>query len=142
MQISARNIFKGTVRTLHPGPINSEVEIALGGNDSLVAQITNSSAQQLGLAQGSPVVALVKASSILVMSESSGIRLSARNILTGKVTHVSNGQVSSEVTITLPSGTVLHATITLDAVRELGIREGVTASAVFKASAVILGVAA
>jgi molybdate transport system regulatory protein len=49
--------------------------------------------------------------------------------------------VSSEIDISLSSGITVFATITHDAVKELDIKEGVSASAVFKASSVILGVA-
>ena len=141
MKISARNVFTGAISAISPGSVNSEVEISLGGNDKVVAIITNGSVQTLGLIAGKSVTALVKASSVLVMTDSSGVLLSARNVLTGKVTKISNGQVSSEVGITLPSGAVVYATITHDAVNELSIKEGATASAVFKASSVILGVA-
>ena len=96
--------------------------------------------QKLGLAKGKAVTVLIKASSVLVMTDGSGITLSARNILAGKVSKLSNGPVSSEVAIALPSGVKVYATITHDAVNELGIQEGMNASAVFKASAVILGV--
>ena len=74
------------------------------------------------------------------MTDSTGIALSARNVLAGKISKVSNGQVSSEIGITLPSGITVFATITHDAVNDLSIKEGVSASAVFKASSVILGV--
>ena len=141
MKISARNIFQGTVAEVKTGAVNSEVEISLGGEDKIIAQVTNSSAQRLGLAKGKKVTALVKASSVLVMTDASGMMLSARNILTGKVTKLSNGQVASEVTIALPSGATVYATITHDAVNELGIKEGMKASGVFKASSVMLGVA-
>ena len=141
MKISARNVLTGAISAISPGSVNSEVEISLGGNDKVVAIITNGSVQTLGLIAGKSVTALVKASSVLVMTDSSGVLLSARNVLTGKVTKISNGQVSSEVGITLPSGAVVYATITHDAVNELSIKEGATASAVFKASSVILGVA-
>jgi molybdate transport system regulatory protein len=141
MKISARNIFQGTVAEVKTGAVNSEVEISLGGEDKVIAQITNSSAQRLGLAKGKKVTALVKASSVLVMTDASGMMLSARNILTGKVTKLSNGQVASEVTIALPSGASVYATITHDAVNELGIKDGKKASGVFKASSVMLGVA-
>ena len=75
------------------------------------------------------------------MTDSTGLVLSARNVLAGKVSKVSNGQVSSEIGISLSSGISVFATITHDAVKELAIQEVVTASAVFKASSVILGVA-
>ena len=142
MKISARNIFQGKVIEVKPGAVNTEVEISLGGDDKIVAQVTNTSAQRLGLAKGKAVTALVKASSVLVLTDSSGMMLSARNILTGKVTKLSNGQVASEVTIALPSGANVYATITHDAVNDLGIKEGMKASGVFKASSVILGVTA
>ena len=139
MKISARNIFQGTVAEVKTGAVNTEVEISLGGEDKIIAQVTNSSAQRLGLTKGKKVTALVKASSVLVMTDSSGMMLSARNILTGKVTKLSNGQVASEVTIALPSGASVYATITHDAVNELGIKEGMKASGVFKATSVMLG---
>jgi molybdate transport system regulatory protein len=48
--------------------------------------------------------------------------------------------VSSEVAIVLPRGTTVYATITHEAVTELGLKEGAAASAVIKSSSVILGV--
>lgn len=141
MKISARNVFQGKITAIQPGSVNTEVEVTLGGDDRITAIVTNGSAQKLGLITGKAATVLVKASSVLVMTDGNGITLSSRNILPGKVTRLSNGPVSSEVGITLPSGATVHATITHDAVSELGIKEGTSASAVFKASSVILGVA-
>ncbi len=138
MKISARNIFQGTISAIKPGSVNSEIEISIGGNDKVVAIVTIGSVERLGLATGKAVNVLVKASSVLVMTEAAGLALSARNVLAGKVSKVSNGQINSEVAITLPSGATVYATITHDAVNELGIKEGTAASAVFKASSVIL----
>jgi len=140
MKISARNIFQGTISNIVPGSVNSEIDITLGGNDKVVAIVTNGSVTSLGLSVGKAVTVFIKASSILVMTDSLGIALSARNVLAGKISKVSNGQVSSEIGITLPSGITVFATITHDAVNDLSIKEGVNASAVFKASSVILGV--
>jgi molybdate transport system regulatory protein len=142
MKISARNIFNGKVAGVTAGAVNSEITVALDGGGTIVAIVTNGSVKSLGLAAGKPVVALIKASSVLVMTDASGITLSARNVLAGKIGGISNGPVSSEVGITLPGGATIHATITHDAVNELGIKEGQAASAVFKASSVILGVPA
>ena len=123
MKISARNIFKGSISSIKPGSVNTEVEISLGGDDKIIAIVTNGSAQKLGLTEGKAVSALVKASSVLIMTDSEGLMLSTRNILSGKVSKLSNGQVSSEIGITLASGATVYATITHDAVRELGIRK-------------------
>jgi molybdate transport system regulatory protein len=141
MKISARNVFQGTISNIVPGSVNSEIDITLGGNDKVVAIVTSGSVASFGLKAGIAVTALIKASSILVMTDSTGIALSARNVLAGKVSKVSNGQVSSEIGITLPSRIIVFATITHDAVNYLSIKEGVNASAVFKASSVIIGVA-
>lgn len=140
MKISARNKFQGSIAAIKPGTVNTEVEITLGGNDKIIAIVTNGSAQGLALAVGKTVTVLVKASSVLVLTEAEGIALSARNVLAGKVSKLSNGQVNSELAITLASGAVVYATITHAAVSELGIKEGINACAVFKASSVILGV--
>lgn len=140
MKISARNVFQGNITALKPGAVNAEVEISLGGHDHIVAIVTNGSVESLGLAVGKPVTALIKASSVLVMTDGAGIALSARNILTGTISSLCNGQVNSEVAITLASGAIVHATITHDAVEAMELKQGAAASAVFKASSVIIGV--
>ncbi len=141
MKISARNIFKGKVTAVRTGAVNAEVDFATAGGDTLVAIITNESVQSLGLAAGSAAFALVKASSVMVLVEGSGLKLSARNCLKGQVVKLTPGPVSAEVGIALPGGEVVHASITQESVKELGIAVGSTATAVFKASAVILAVA-
>ena len=140
MKISARNIFKGRVAALKLGAVNSEVELVSAGGDRIVATITNESVDSLGLAVGKEASALVKASSVFVMTESAGVRLSARNSLAGKITNVSRGAVSAAVVIALPSGTFVHATITSDAAMAMDLKPGLAATAVFKASSVIVAV--
>jgi len=140
MKISARNQFSGTVAAVKAGAVNSEVELTLPGGHTLVAVVTNESAKALNLKAGAAAVALVKASSVLVMTDGSGLRLSARNCLAGTVKSLTSGPVNAEVTIALGGGTEVHATITHAAVTELGLKEGGAATAVFKAPSVILGV--
>lgn len=141
MKISARNVFKGTVSDLVNGAVNAKVEIALGGGDRLTAVVTQESAQSLGLATGKEVVAIIKAPWVMLMTDSN-IRLSARNILTGTVKTIEAGAVNTEVTLALPGGTEITSVVTKEAVAELGLRPGSTASAVIKASNIILGVPA
>lgn len=140
MKISARNLFEGTVKAIHPGAVNTEVEVTVGPGSTLVGIVTNGSIQTLGLVPGKAVTALVKASSVMIMTEGDDVRLSARNCLPGKITHLTEGPVSAEVTLTLASGTAVHASITQDAAVALGLKVGQPATAVFKASAVILAV--
>ncbi|GAB3466351.1 TOBE domain-containing protein [Azotobacter salinestris] len=142
MKISARNVFTGTVSALKEGAVNAEVDIILGGGDKLAAVVTMESAKALQLAAGKPVVAVVKAPWVLLMTDGSGYRLSARNILTGTVKTIETGAVNAEVTLSLPGGTEITAMVTKEAVAELGLKPGGSASAVIKASNVILGVPA
>jgi molybdate transport system regulatory protein len=142
MKVSARNVFKGTISALRPGTVNAEVEVALGGGDALVAIVNMESVKTLGLTEGMEVMALVKAPWVMVMTNSSGVSLSARNRLTGTIKTVENGSVNSEVLINLPGGTEVAAVVTKDAVSELGLKPGVAATAVIKASDVILAMPA
>ncbi|MGA4636644.1 TOBE domain-containing protein [Pseudomonas solani] len=142
MKVSARNVFKGTVSAVVPGSVNAEVVIGLPGGDSLVAVVTLQSVQSLGLAVGKQAIALVKAPWVMLMTDSSDIRLSARNCLQGTVSAVNDGAVNAEVVLSLPGGTEVTAVVTRDAVAELGLAKGVSATAVIKASHVILGVPA
>lgn len=142
MKVSARNVFQGTVSRIKEGAVNAEVVLDLQGGTELVAVVTLDSVTSLGLALGKPAVALVKAPLVMVMTDSSGLRLSARNCLAGQVESVSDGAVNAEVVIALPGGSRVVAMVTRDAVQELQLAPGVAATAVFKASHVILGVPA
>jgi molybdate transport system regulatory protein len=84
---------------------------------------------------------LVKAPQIIVVTDFGGYKLSARNQLQGTVTQVKPGAVNSEVDIELKGGDKVAATVTNDSVESLGLRKGQSATAVFKAGAVILAVA-
>ncbi len=106
----------------------------------LLAILTHSSTESLGLQAGSDAFALIKASSVILLTDTAGIRLSTRNQLTGTVSEVVKGAVNSEVVLTLGSGTVITAIITNDSVQSLGLAAGKAATAAFKASSVIVGV--
>ncbi len=67
-------------------------------------------------------------------------KLSARNQIKGKVADVSKGATTSHVRIDIGGGTVITASITNEAVAELGLKAGIEAWAVIKASDVMVGV--
>lgn len=140
MKISARNVFPGKVSGFRAGSVNAEVEVALAGGDRLVAIITMESAKTLAITEGREVVALVKAPWVMLMTDSTGVRLSARNCLAGTVKSVEPGAVNAEVVLTLAGGSEVAAIVTKEAVGDLGLKPGVAATAVIKASHVILGV--
>jgi molybdopterin-binding protein len=67
------------------------------------------------------------------------VKLSARNVLKGKVKSIVNGALNSEVVIELAGGTPLVSVITKSSVEGLNLKVGMTAYAVVKASDVLVG---
>ena len=140
MNVSARNVFKGQITGLVDGAVNAEVELSLPGGDKIVAIVTEGSVKSLGLAIGGEAVAYVKAPWVMLMAGPQQARFSARNQLSGVVSEVHKGAVNTEVGIALPGGTTVYAVVTNEAVLELGLKVGAEATALIKASHVILGV--
>jgi molybdopterin-binding protein len=68
------------------------------------------------------------------------MKLSARNILKGKVVKIVQGAVNDEVTIQLPGGEEIVSIITDGSVKRLELKEGKEAYAVIKASSVMIAV--
>lgn len=142
MKISARNVFEGRITALLDGQVNAEVEVTTPGGDRIVAIVTEGSVQALGLAVGQPAIAYVKAPWVMLLAGEGGVRFSARNQLAGMVDSLHKGAVNSDVAIRLAGGSLVHAVITNEAVLELGLKPGVAACALIKASHVVLGVPA
>ena len=65
------------------------------------------------------------------------MRLSARNQIPARVTHINTGEAIANVEMDA-GGTRLVASITVEAVKQLGLTEGSQVTAVIKASDVIL----
>ncbi len=66
MRLSARNQFAGAVIQVTQGAVNTEVRIRLTGGNVMPAVVTAESALSLGLEEGTAVVAIVKASSVIL----------------------------------------------------------------------------
>ena len=142
MKTSARNQFVGTVSAVRTGAVNDEIELALPGGARIVAVVTSDSTKTLGLRPRMTAIALVKSSSIVLATGLKGARLSARNQLAGTVSAVTPGAVNTEVVIDLDGGGQVAAIVTQASARDLGLAVGVQATALFKASDVILAVTA
>ena len=66
------------------------------------------------------------------------MKISARNVLKGKVKSLTHGAVNSEVVVELPGGQEIVSVITKGSAERLGLREGKEVYAVIKASSVML----
>jgi len=140
MRTSARNHFTGQVSVVTTGAVNDEITLRVDAGLEIVAIITHGSAAALGLAAGKPAFALVKASSVLVMVDGDGSNVSTRNRIAGTIASVLKGAVNAEVVVAGPGGAQIAAIITNDSVDRLGLVPGKPATALFKASSVIVGV--
>ena len=67
------------------------------------------------------------------------MRLSARNIIKGKVLEVTLGATTAHVKIDVGGGTIITSSITNEAIEALGLKVGDAAYAVIKASDVMVG---
>ena len=66
MKISARNVLKGKVKQIKAGAVNTEVIVELPGGAEIVSVITKESAENLKLAKGKAVYAVIKASNVMI----------------------------------------------------------------------------
>lgn len=72
MPLSARNQFPGTVVSIRTGAVMSEVVIDIGGGHQIVSLISASSAKRLKLRKGSPAVAIIKATEVILSTDDDG----------------------------------------------------------------------
>lgn len=69
MALSARNQFRGKVVSIQKSAVMCEVVIDIGGGNRIVSLISASSAKRLGLKKGTPAVAVIKATEVIVSTD-------------------------------------------------------------------------
>lgn len=69
MRISARNQLAGTVVKVERGAVMATVTISLSGGERVVAAITKDAVDDLALAEGDQVQAVIKATEIMVAKD-------------------------------------------------------------------------
>lgn len=141
MKTTARNQFAGTIAAVEHGPVTTQVSVTISGGQELVATMTSAAAARLRIEPGAEVIALIKSSAVVLVTDFAGYSLSARNQLAGSVSRIDRGAVTSLVVLTLPGGAHLTASVTNDAVDALPLTVGASATGVFKAYSVMLAVA-
>lgn len=137
MKISARNQFKGKIVSIENGAVNSMVTID-ANCATLSGTISKAAVEELGLTVGGEAIAIIKATEVMVgLGE---FKISARNKFAGKVASITEGAVNSIVAIEVCCGNLVTATISNNAVKDLGLAVGTEAVAVIKATSVMFGV--
>ena len=69
MKVSARNLIPGTVKKVTVGMVAAEVVIEVAPGVEVVSVITKESVESMGLKVGMPVKAMVKATSVMVVTD-------------------------------------------------------------------------
>ncbi|WP_431961658.1 TOBE domain-containing protein [Actinacidiphila sp. bgisy160] len=139
MSLSIHNQFPATVVSVTSGKAMTTVKARLAGDQEVTAAVATDTVAELGIAAGSPVTVLVKATQVaLATGDVRGV--SVRNRLAGTVTSVTLGAAMANVGVAAEGGT-LTAAVTKEAVDELGITAGTPVVALVKSTEVALATA-
>ena len=65
MRLSARNQLSGTVRGITRGPVTAKVDVDVSGQ-RVVSSITVEAVDELALSEGDEVIAVIKASDVML----------------------------------------------------------------------------
>jgi len=140
MKTSARNTFSGNVTAVRKNGILAEVELVTPGGHTVVSVITVESLENLGIAEGRPLTAIVKAPWVILALDRDEPSTSARNRFAGKVLRVNADPLAVEVIVELSDGTLMCALITDESRKNLDLAPGSKVWCLFKAFSVILNV--
>ncbi|MFI1581163.1 molybdopterin-binding protein [Embleya sp. NPDC020630] len=139
MSLSIRNRFPGTTVSVTTGEVMAAVKVRLGSGRELTAAVTVDAVRDLGLAEGSAVLALVKSTEVSLAT--GGVDgLSIRNRIPGTVVEVAFGGAMAGVKVAVADGE-LTAVVTVEAARDLGLTAGTPVTALLKSTEVALATA-
>lgn len=66
MKISARNALKGRVVEIKRGAVAAQVRVDIGGGNVITSMVTVDAVDDLGIAEGSEVTAVVKSTEVML----------------------------------------------------------------------------
>lgn len=138
MKTSARNAFRCRVREVRREAVNVEVVLDVTDGHALTAIITNDSADDLELAPGREVVALIKASFVMLAPADEAPRHSGGNCFAGTVIKRVDGKADAEIVLDIGEGKTLAAVVAKADADLLRLAVGEKACALFSAGYVIL----
>ncbi len=136
-QLSARNQISGTIAAIQKGAAMSVVTVSAKGH-TIMSAITNQAVEDLGLRQHDTVIAVIKATEgIIAKGDAGPMKISARNKVSGRITHIDKGPAMAAVTLDARDWKLTTA-ITRQAVDDLQLAQGDQVTALFKATEVLL----
>ncbi|MDR3372741.1 MAG: TOBE domain-containing protein [Ancalomicrobiaceae bacterium] len=137
LRISTRNVFRAEVVAIDRSAVDVDVTMQLTADQSIHSIVTNGAADDLQLAPGRRVLALVKAP-FIDLGPVDGSGAFPCNRFRGTIVSRIDSDRSSEIRLAIGDGKTLLAVLTLARAEELGLVEGGEAAATFDPSHVIL----
>ena len=134
--LSARNQLPGIIKAISRGAVNAEVIIVTQTGVEISSIITLGSCVRMNLEPGDNVVAVIKASNVMVAT-GNNLAISCRNNIPGFIKKINTGAVNDEIIIDA-NGTELVSIITHSSVERLKLVENMEVSALIKASNIIV----
>ena len=136
MNLSIRNRIPGTFTSVTLGDVMAAVKVRLDGGQDITAAVTVEAVDELDLAPGASVYALVKSTEVaLATAAVEGVSL--RNQVPGTVDRITTGGAMASVRVTIVGG-ALTAVITKDAAEDLGLLPGSSVVALMKSTEISL----
>ena len=137
MKISARNQLAARITGIEEGKVNGTVSLELPCGYGISATISMKAIELMNLAPDRTVYAVVKATEVMIATQR--VRISARNQVRGTIADIREGAVNGMVLLDIGRGQQISSTISMEAMRELGLKKGMEAFAVFKSTSVMIG---
>jgi molybdate transport system regulatory protein len=138
LKTSARNHFHCQVTHLDIGQINSMVRLDVHGTQTIVANITTDSVNELALGPGRRVTALIKPSFVRLMPVGSKDVPPLANRITGTISHMCSDGTDIETRIALADGGTLISVCKQEHVSGFGFYEGHQVLAIFDPDHILL----
>ena len=137
MKISARNQLAARITGIEKGKVNGNVSLQLPVGCDISATISMKAIELMNLAPDKTVYAVVKATDFIIARRppKSTVWHYTHRFLSG----VGEGAVNGMVFLDIGRGQQISSTISMEAIRELGLKKGMEAFAVFKSTSVMIG---
>lgn len=137
VEISARNQIQGIIDAITTDGVNASILIRIKSDTSIQSVITHQAYLSLNLKEGDEITAIFKSSSVLLSRESS-LLIGTQNSLLGRISHLSIGDVTAEVTLDIGKETITSL-ITAEAVKKLDLKVSQEVLSLINPSDVMIG---
>lgn len=138
IKTSATNQLFGRIENLAIGSVSTEVTLLLKGGEQIIASLANSEIEPLKLALHDWVLLLINSIDIALVEPGHSSKLSARNVLTGRIIRIQHDAIDAEVVIRLEGGDTLTVIITAISAKSLALTIDTKIDLMFKSNAVLI----